>query len=62
MWFKALDEVRTPIISSALYLTPFLSLIDIRLFLQEPILISSFVGLLIIVGGIFLGVFSARDV
>ncbi len=51
-WFKALDRCRTGIIANLLYLTPFTSLIYIRLFLDEAILISSVVGLVVIVSGI----------
>lgn len=51
-WFKALEHGDTHIISSALYLTPFLSLIYIYLFLGEQILISSIIGLTIIVIGV----------
>ncbi len=42
----------THIISSALYVTPFLSLLYIALFLDEKILTSSLVGLIIVVFGI----------
>jgi drug/metabolite transporter (DMT)-like permease len=51
-WFKALEHGDTHIISSALYLTPFLSLIYIYFFLDEKILISSILGLSIVVTGI----------
>ncbi len=53
-WFKALEHGDTHIISSALYLTPFLSLIYIYLFLGEGILLSSILGLAIIVTGVIL--------
>jgi drug/metabolite transporter (DMT)-like permease len=53
-WFKALEYGDTSVVSNALYLTPFLSLVYIRLFLGEQILISSIVGLVIIVSGIIL--------
>jgi drug/metabolite transporter (DMT)-like permease len=51
-WFKALEHGDTHVISSALYLTPFLSLIYIAVFLDEKILTSSIIGLLIVVTGI----------
>lgn len=51
-WFKTLEHGETHIISSALYLTPFLSLLYIFIFLDEKILLSSFAGLIIIVSGI----------
>jgi drug/metabolite transporter (DMT)-like permease len=53
-WFKALEYGDTSVTSNALYLTPFLSLVYIALFLGEQILISSVVGLGIIVVGIIL--------
>jgi len=53
-WFKALENGDTSVISNALYLTPFLSLVYIALFLGEQILLSSIVGLVIIVVGIVL--------
>jgi len=53
-WFKALEYGDTSVTSNALYLTPFLSLVYIALFLGEKILLSSVVGLVIIVVGIIL--------
>jgi len=53
-WLKALEYGDTSVISNALYVTPFLSLVSITLFLGEPILLSSRVGLIIIVVGIVL--------
>ncbi|GAC1349454.1 MAG: DMT family transporter [Ktedonobacteraceae bacterium] len=53
-WFKTLEYGDTSVISNALYLTPFLSLVYIALFLGEQILISSVLGLVIIVVGIIL--------
>lgn len=52
-WFKAL-KAPTHIISNLLYLTPFLSLVYIYIFLGEKILISSFIGLAVIAFGIIL--------
>lgn len=60
-WFKALEYGDTSVISNALYLTPFLSLVYIALFLGEKILISSIVGLVIIVTGIILQSVSLRQ-
>ncbi len=51
-WFKALEGGETHIISNVLYLTPFVSLIYIAVFLKEEILMSSVIGLLIIVAGV----------
>jgi drug/metabolite transporter (DMT)-like permease len=53
-WFKALEYGDTSVTSNALYLTPFLSLVYIALFLGEQILLSSIIGLMIIVVGIIL--------
>jgi len=53
-WLKALEYGDTSVISNALYFTPFLSLVSITLFLGEQILLSSIVGLIIIVVGIVL--------
>jgi len=51
-WFNALDNVKTHMISNLLYLTPFVSLIYIAIFLEEKILASSIIGLVIIVFGV----------
>lgn len=51
-WFKALENGETYIISNLLYLTPFISLIYISIFLNEKILISSIIGLVFIVFGV----------
>lgn len=51
-WFKALEHGDTFVISNALYLTPFLSLVYVYYFLEEPVLPSAVVGLLVIVVGI----------
>lgn len=51
-WFKALEGGKTHIISNLLYLTPFISLIYISIFLDEKILISAVVGIIVIVVGV----------
>ncbi|MFZ1752794.1 MAG: DMT family transporter [Caldilineaceae bacterium] len=51
-WFKALENGDTFVISNALYLTPFLSLIYVYFWLDEAILPSAVVGLVVIVAGI----------
>ena len=51
-WFKALENGDTFVISNALYLTPFLSLVYIYYWLEEPVLPSAVAGLLVIVAGI----------
>src|SRR6266480_5049971 len=53
-WFKALEYGDTSVTSNTVFLTPFLSLVYIALFLGEKILLSSVVGLVIIVIGIIL--------
>ncbi|MHC1684636.1 MAG: DMT family transporter [Clostridiaceae bacterium] len=51
-WFKALEGGETHIVSNLLYLTPFISLIYISIFLNEKILISAVVGIVVIVLGV----------
>lgn len=51
-WFKALEYLKTHIISSGIYLTPFLSLIYLNLFLGQKIYLSAVVGLVFIALGI----------
>lgn len=51
-WFKALEGGETHIVSNLLYLTPFISLIYISIFLNERILISAVVGIVVIVFGV----------
>lgn len=51
-WFKALEGGETHIVSNLLYFTPFISLIYISVFLDEKILISAVVGLIVIVVGV----------
>jgi len=51
-WFKALESGETHIVSNLLYLTPFISLIYISIFLNERILISAVVGIVVIVLGV----------
>lgn len=61
-WFKALEYGDTSVTSNALYLTPFLSLVYIAVFLGEKILISSIIGLIIIVFGIILQAVNRRKI
>jgi drug/metabolite transporter (DMT)-like permease len=51
-WFKALGGAETHIVLIFLYLTLFISLIYISIFLNERILISAVVGFVIIVFGV----------
>lgn len=53
-WMKALHHSDISRISNIIYLTPFVSLLFIRIVLGNPIFISSIVGVTIIVAGIFL--------
>ncbi len=53
-WFQALQKVDTSIVTTTLYLTPFISLVFIWLFLNEKIVFSSIIGLMVIVLGILL--------
>lgn len=55
-WFNALDRCNTSLLSNLLYLTPFVSLIYIRLVLKETILPSAILGLSIIILGVLLSV------
>jgi len=59
-WFKALEKVDTHIVSTALYLTPFISLVYIWLFLGEKILFSSIIGLVVIVTGILIQSYTTK--
>jgi drug/metabolite transporter (DMT)-like permease len=59
-WFQALEKVDTHVISTSLYLTPFISLVYIWLFLDEKILFSSVIGLVVIVMGILLQSFKKK--
>ena len=53
-WALALDKGDTARISNLAYITPFLSLVWTALFLKEPITANSFLGLVIIIAGIFI--------
>ncbi|MFH1587261.1 MAG: DMT family transporter, partial [Candidatus Diapherotrites archaeon] len=53
-WFLALKHGDTAKISNIIYLTPFISLIYIFFLLSEEILISSLIGLVLIVAGIIM--------
>ncbi|MBN2049844.1 MAG: DMT family transporter [Spirochaetales bacterium] len=55
LWSKALSFAEsTAFISNLLYLSPFLSLLFISTILGEPVMPSTLVGLLLIVGGILI--------
>ncbi len=55
IWIKALKLSRTTAeVNNLIYLTPFLSLIFINIIVKEKILVSTFIGLILIVSGIIL--------
>lgn len=60
-WLKALEIKNTGIISTSIYLTPFISLIYIKLFLNEKIMLSSLLGLLMVTAGIALQFFDRKS-
>jgi drug/metabolite transporter (DMT)-like permease len=53
-WFLALKHGDTGVMANLVFLTPFISLVFIAIFLKEKILISSFVGLILIISGILI--------
>jgi len=53
-WLKALRKIETAKLSTAIYLVPALSLVYIAIFLKEQILLSSIIGLMIVVLGIII--------
>jgi drug/metabolite transporter (DMT)-like permease len=53
-WFKAIKSRDTSEMSNIIFLTPFISLVFIYLLIGEIILISSIIGLLLIIFGIYL--------
>ena len=61
-WALAMDLGNTAKLSNLAYLTPFLSLVYIFFLLHEPILLSSYLGLVFILAGVLLQVwkFPAR--
>jgi drug/metabolite transporter (DMT)-like permease len=59
IWLKALKLAKnTAVVSSLIYIFPFLSLILIHYILGEPVFPSTVTGLVLIVGGILLSRFS----
>ncbi len=53
-WIKALEQGETAKIANLIFLTPFLSLVYIHFLLGEKILISSILGLILIIAGVFI--------
>ncbi|HQN81871.1 MAG TPA: DMT family transporter [Bacteroidales bacterium] len=63
VWLKALKLAKnTAVVSSLIYIFPFLSLILIHFVLGEPIFLSTVIGLILIVTGVLLSRFSGRSV
>ncbi|HDR03734.1 MAG TPA: EamA family transporter, partial [Candidatus Marinimicrobia bacterium] len=61
LWLSALKLSRSvSLVNNLIYVTPFLSLLVIRLVLKEPIHIATIAGLFIIVSGILLQFYSSR--
>jgi drug/metabolite transporter (DMT)-like permease len=60
-WFKALEYLKTHIISNGIYLTPFLSLVYLNLFLGQKIYLSAIIGLMFIALGIIIVSFESRS-
>lgn len=60
MWILALEYGNTAKISNLAYITPFLSLIWTSLLLKEELNFYSIIGLLIIIGGIFIQLTNTR--
>ena len=55
LWLKALKYAKfVSHISILIYLSPFLSLFFIRIFVKEKILLSTIIGLILIISGIFI--------
>ena len=54
VWIVALQMGKTEKISNLAYITPFLSMVWVALFLHEPISTYSILGLIVIVGGILI--------
>jgi drug/metabolite transporter (DMT)-like permease len=62
LWLKALQlSTTTAKVSNLVYLSPFISLIIIRFAVGEEILLSTFIGLVLIVGGIILQQFVSKN-
>jgi drug/metabolite transporter (DMT)-like permease len=53
-WFLALRKGDTSVMANLVFLTPFVSLIFIAIFLKEKILLSSIIGLILIISGILI--------
>jgi len=61
LWLNALKNAEnTAKVSNLVYLSPFLSLLFVSIAVGEKILISTFVGLTLIIGGILIQQIKAR--
>lgn len=55
LWLSALKlSKKTYLVGQFIFLSPFLSLIWIRIVLKEPILVSTFIGLILVLAGIII--------
>ncbi|MBN1415084.1 MAG: DMT family transporter [Bacteroidales bacterium] len=62
LWMKALQYATTTAkVSNLIYITPFVSLIFIHLFLHEKIYLTSVTGLMLIITGIFIQQYGVKE-
>jgi drug/metabolite transporter (DMT)-like permease len=62
LWIKALQHATTTArVSNLIYITPFISILFIHFFLHEKIYLTSVAGLILIVGGIILQQYGAKE-
>lgn len=62
LWIKALQYATTTArVSNLIYITPFISMIFIHFFLHEKIYLTSVAGLILIIGGIILQQYGAKE-
>jgi drug/metabolite transporter (DMT)-like permease len=62
LWIKALQYATTTArVSNIIYCTPFVSMIFIHFFLHEKIYVTSMAGLILIIGGIILQQYGAKE-
>ena len=63
IWLKALNySQNTAKVSNIIYLSPFIGLFFINIFVGEPILLSTLIGLAIIIGGILMQQLPAKQI
>jgi drug/metabolite transporter (DMT)-like permease len=62
LWIKALQYATTTArVSNLIYITPFISMLFIHFFLHENIYLTSVAGLILIIGGILLQQYGAKE-